>query len=91
MTNINARCLLAAAIVISGVAGAHAQTDGDADRVTTDQRSNTGSGVKTGRGPLAQPTPPATSTMKPQQDSQRPQNMQGPAQTNPPQHPFGTK
>jgi hypothetical protein len=54
-----------------------------------------GAGVRTGQGPLSQPIPPATSTINPQQNSQgnllRPQNMPGPAQTNPPQQPFGSK
>jgi hypothetical protein len=53
------------------------------------------SGVRTGQGPLSQPIPPAVSTTNPQQNSQggilRPQNMQGPAQTNPSQNPFGSK
>src|SRR5665647_2607265 len=45
--------------------------------------ATTGTGVKTGKGPLSQPIAPATSTTNPQQQNpQRPQNMQGPAQTN---------
>ncbi len=54
-----------------------------------------GVGVKTGKGPLSEPIPPATSTTNPQQNSQgnilRPRNMPGPALTNPPQQPFGSK
>ena len=55
----------------------------------------TSSGVRTGQGPLSQPLPPAVSTTNPQQNSPggilRPQNMQGPVQTNPSQNPFGSK
>jgi hypothetical protein len=54
-----------------------------------------GTAVKTGKGPLSEPIAPATSTTNPQQNSQgnllRPQNMPGPALTNPPQNPFGSK
>ena len=54
-----------------------------------------GTGVPTGQGPLSQPVPPAVSTTNPQQNSSgrilHPQNMPGPAQTNPPQEPFGSK
>jgi len=53
--------------------------------------ATSGTGVRTGQGPLSQPIPPATSTTNPQQNPQRPQNTQGPAQTNPPQQPFGSR
>lgn len=57
--------------------------------------ATTGTGVRTGQGPLAQPVPPATSLTNTQQNnslnSQRPINSQGPAQTNPSQTPFGTR
>jgi hypothetical protein len=78
---------------------------GDAGGAATGQKSNTGTGmggtatsgtgVRTGKGSLSQPIPPAVSTTNPQQNPQqnlqRPQNMQGPAQTNPPQEPFGSR
>jgi hypothetical protein len=53
--------------------------------------ATSGTGVRTGKGPLSQPIPPATSTTNPQQNPQRPQNTPGPAQTNPPQEPFGSR
>ncbi len=60
-----------------------------------DRAGTSGTGVKTGKGALSEPIPPATSTTNPQQNLQgnllRPQNMPGPARTNPPQHPFGSK
>jgi hypothetical protein len=78
---------------------------GGAGGAATGQKSNTGTGmggtatsgtgVRTGKGPLSQPIPPATSTtnpqQNPQQNPQRPQNTPGPAQTNPPQEPFGSR
>jgi hypothetical protein len=95
-------CLLAMVLALANVAGAHAQGIGETGG-TTSSKSNTvaggtatsGTGVKTGQGPLSQPIPPATSSANPrqnlQQGPQRPLNMQGPAQTNPPQQPFGTR
>jgi hypothetical protein len=53
--------------------------------------ASTGTGVKTGKGPLSHPIPPAVSTTNPQPTPQRPQNMQGPTQTNPPEQPFGSR
>jgi hypothetical protein len=78
---------------------------GGAGGAATSQKPNTGTGmggtatsgtgVRTGKGPLSQPIPPATSTtnpqQNPQQNPQRPQNTPGPAQTNPPQEPFGSR
>jgi len=58
--------------------------------------TNTNCGVRTGHGPLTQPIPPAVSTINSQnnqnpQGIQRSQNLPGPAQTNLPQQPFGTR
>lgn len=97
MTKATRRYLLAAMIALGSIASANAQSTGI--RVATDQKSSTdmggsatsGTGVKTGKGPLNQPIAPAASTMNPQQNPQRPQNMQGPASTNPPEHPFGNR
>ncbi len=54
-----------------------------------------GGGVTTGVGPLNQPVMPAPSSANPrqnmQQNTQRPQNMPGPVQTNPGQNPFGQR
>jgi hypothetical protein len=101
MTTVKTSCLLATLLMLGSSAGAHAQGTGDTGGATTSQNSNTGTGVggtatsgtgvKTGQGPLSKPIPPATSTTNPQQNSQRPQNTQGPAQTNPPQQPFGSR
>jgi hypothetical protein len=90
----------ATALIFGSVAGAHAQ--GTADSITnpgtgmerngtSEGTATTGTGVKTGRGPLSQPIPPATSTINPQQNPQRPLNTWGPAQTNPPEQPFGSR
>jgi hypothetical protein len=53
--------------------------------------ATTGTGVKTGKGPLTQPIPPAVSTSNPPHNPQLPQNMQGPVHTNPPKEPFGSR
>jgi len=101
MATAKTTCLLATLLVLGSSAGAHAQGVGDTGNSSTSQKSNTGTGmggtatsgtgVRTGQGPLSQPIPPATSTTNPQQNSQRPQNTPGPAQTNPPQQPFGSR
>jgi hypothetical protein len=55
----------------------------------------TGTAVRTGRGPLSQSIPPASSILNSQQNSrqnfQRPLNTPGPVHTNPPQQPFGSR
>src|SRR5664280_627102 len=101
MTRVKTSCLLATLLVLGSSAGAHAQGTGDTGGAATSQKTDTGTGrggtatsgtgVSTGQGPLSQPIPPATSTTNPQHDPQRPQNTQGPAQTNPPQQPFGSR
>jgi hypothetical protein len=98
-------CLLATVLVLGSSAGSLAQGTKDTNGAANSQKSNTGTGmggtatsgtgVRTGKGPLSQPIPPATSTtnpqQNPQQNPQRPQNTPGPAQTNPPQEPFGSR
>ena len=99
MATTKTTCLLATLLALGSSAGAHAQGVGDTDGTASRQKSSTdiggtatsGTGVRTGQGPLSQPIPPATSTTNPQQNSQRPQNTQGPVQTNPPQQPFGSR
>lgn len=105
MTSVKTSCLLATLLVFGNSAGTLAQGTGDTDGAATNQKSNTGTGmggsatsgtgVRTGQGPLSKPIPPATSTTNPQQNlqqsPQRPQNTPGPAQTNPPQEPFGSR
>ena len=94
-------CLfVATALLFGSVAVAHAQGTADSvtNRNTGVERNNTsggtattGTGVKTGRGALSQPIPPAASILNPQQNPQRPLNTWGPTQTNPPEHPFGSQ
>lgn len=83
-------CGLAAALILASIAIAFAQSGG-----TASTNSSSGTGVKTGKGPLTQPIPPAVSTTNPSQNypqnPQRPQNSTGPTLTNPPQQPFGTR
>jgi hypothetical protein len=94
-------CLFVATALLFGSA-ADARAQGTADSVTNRNpgvernatsggTATTGTGVKTGRGPLSQPIPPAVSTVNPQQNPQRPSNTWGPALTNPPEHPFGSQ
>lgn len=96
---------LAALLLLAGTAGANAQSAGDNGGHATRQKARAGSdaggtetkgtGVRTGSGPLSQPIPPAVSTTNPgqnlQQYPQRPSNAPGPALTNPPQQPFGSR
>ena len=101
MATAKTTCLLATLLALGSSAGAHAQGVGDAGSAATSQKSSTGTGmggtatsgtgVRTGQGPLSKPIPPATSTTNSQRDPQRPQNTQGPAQTNPPEQPFGSR
>ena len=88
-----------AMVLLAGGVAANAQGTGY-DGTTTGQSSdgspeNGKTAVKTGRGPLSQPLPPAVSTTNPgqnlQQAPQRPVYSPGPTMTNPPQHPFGTR
>jgi hypothetical protein len=91
----------AAMLLLAGGFAANAQgTGNDGRTTTTGQSSNRSSengktSVKTGRGPLSQPLPPAVSTTNPgqnlQQSPQRPAYSPGPAMTNPSQQPFGTR
>ncbi len=75
--------------------GTGAPQSGGTSATQSGEASGTGSPTPTGRGPLSQPIPPAVSTVNPrqnlQQNIQRPSNTWGPAQTNPPQHPFGSR
>jgi hypothetical protein len=95
MTWTKAFQLLATLLVLGSIAVAHAQGTGDKNDNGTGGAATKRGGVKTGRGPLSHPIPPAVSTTNPQQNlqqsPQRPQNMPGPALTNPPQHPFGSR
>jgi hypothetical protein len=93
-------CVVAGLLLLAGTAAANAQGTDNSGSTTTGQNSNSGSesrgtGVKTGRGPLSQPIPPAVSTTNPgqnlQQSPQRPVSSPGPATTNPSQQPFGTR
>ena len=83
------------ACIAKGIASEHAQGGDNTSGSEKGGSAATGTGVKTGHGPLSQPIPPAVSTTNPrqnlEQNPQRPQNMQGPAQTNPPQEPFGSR
>ena len=84
--------MLVGVSIIAATVGANAQS-------TTSGNNNSGiggtaasgTGVKTGKGPLTQPVPPAVNLSGPRQDPQRPANVQGPAQTNPPKQPFGSQ
>jgi hypothetical protein len=88
--------LLIISVVIGNVPAAHAQgTNQYGGRGGYATGSGGSTGVRTGRGPLTQPIPPATSLANPRQNYyypqtlNRPQNYGGPAVTNPPQYPFG--
>src|SRR5262245_6704865 len=88
--------LLIGLAVIGSAPAAHAQRGGYVYGTGGGTYGTGGStGVRTGQGPLSQPIPPATSLANPnqnfnyQQTPNRPQNYGGPAQTNPPQNPFG--
>lgn len=93
--------LFATLLVVGSVAGAYCQGVGDTDGVTTSRKLHTGtgaggtaasgSGVRTGKGPLSKSVPPAVSTTNPQQDPRRPLNSQGAVPTNPPTEPFGSR
>jgi hypothetical protein len=88
--------LLAIVLMLGAVASSHAQgaavtSDGDNPSAGMGGNATSGTGTRTGHGPLSQPVPPATSTIIPQQNPQRPQNTWGPVQTNPPQQPFGSR
>ena len=89
--NLSAKALVIVSFVILCMTGAQAQSTDNKNKNGMGGSASTGTGVKTGKGPLSQPIPPAVSTMNPQPSPQRPQNMQGPTQTNPSQQPFGTK
>jgi hypothetical protein len=86
--------LLATALTLGSIGGINAQ--GVTESAANPDNSaggtaTTGTGVRTGHGPLSQPIPPATNLTNPQQGSQRPGYTWGPAQTNPPEHPFGSR
>jgi hypothetical protein len=101
MTTVKTSCLLVTLLVLGSSGGTLAQGTGDPGGAANSHKSNTGTGmggtatsgtgVRTGKGPLLKPIPPATSTTNRQQNPQRPQNTPGPAQTNPPQEPFGSR
>jgi hypothetical protein len=87
--------LLISLVVLSDLASANAQSGGYTARPGGVYGTGGGTGVRTGRGPLSQPIPPATSLINPRQNyyypqtPYRPQYYGGPAVTNPPQYPFG--
>ena len=93
--------LLISLVALGSIPGAHAQGTNQygggsyATRPGGFYGTGGGTGVRTGRGPLSQPVPPATSLANPGQNyyypqtPYRPQNYWGPAVTNPPQYPFG--
>ena len=99
--------LVAVAFALGTSLGARAQVSGNVGRATTGQArpcysggisipcgrgpATSGTGVKTGQGPLTKPIPPAVSTVNPPHNPQLPQNMRGPVHTNPPQEPFGSR
>ena len=101
MKHPSSSVFLAGTLVLALATGAHAQgtqqginaRPAGTSSVGTGVNSGGGTGVTTGRGPLAQPVAPATSTFNNQRNlnSQRPLNLQGPAQTNPGQDPFGSR
>ena len=92
--------LLISLVVLGSIPNAHAQGTsqneygGGASYATRPggfYGTGGGTGVRTGRGPLSQPIPPAASLANPRQNYyyNRPQNYWGPTATNPPQYPFG--
>ena len=93
--------LIVSLLVLGGSASGGAQGIGETDLSSGGKKldnnsgiggtATSGTGVKTGKGPLSQPIPPAASTLNPQQNPQRPLNTRGPTLTNPPQQPFGSK
>jgi hypothetical protein len=93
MTRVKTSYLLATLLVLGSSTGTFAQ--GTKDDSGMGGTATSGTGVRTGKGPLSKPIPPATSTTNPQQNlqqsPQRPQSTPGPAQTNPPQEPFGSR
>ena len=92
--------LLAATLLTLGIIGiSHAQYIGYPENAETNTTPNSnvggtassGTGVRTGHGPILQPIPPATSTLNPQQNPNRPQGAPGPALTYPSPQPFGSR
>ena len=87
-----AKACLVTLLALGSFAAAHAQ--GTNDNIVGGTATTRG-GVKTGKGPLTQPIPPAVSTTNPNQNLQqvplRPQNIPGPALTNPSPQPFGSR
>jgi hypothetical protein len=86
-----ASAILATTLLLIITPGAGAQTGtAGGPKTGTGGTATSGTGVKTGQGPLTGRIPPAASTTNPQNNPQRPQNMQGGAvQTKPPANPFG--
>jgi hypothetical protein len=98
MTFVKFLWLLAGLTVIGSLSAAHAQGYRDSGGYVTapggTYGTGGGTGVRTGQGPLSQPVPPATSLSNPQQNYYNGRThggpyYGGPAQTNPPQNPFG--
>lgn len=86
-------CCVSAIFILLSVVAAQAQSSGN--NTGAGGTASTGTGVRTGQGPLSQPIPPATSLINPQQNYLRsaspyPRNYYGPAQTYPSPEPFGT-
>lgn len=89
--------LFASLLTLGLFSGAHAQ---DGQTINSGPKmggtASSGTGVKTGQGPLSQPVPPAASSIYNSQQNlqgnpQRPQGARGPVQTYPSQQPFGTR
>lgn len=89
--------LFASLLTLGLFSGAHAQ---DGQTMNSGPKmggtASSGTGVKTGQGPLSQPVPPAASSIYNSQQNlqgnpQRPQGARGPVQTYPSQQPFGTR
>jgi hypothetical protein len=98
MAHLPATILLAALLAFGAIVDARAQSgtpSGQNTRTGLGGTATSGTAVRTGRGPLSQTIPPASSTLNlqqnSQQNSQRPLNAPGPVHTNPSQQPFGTR
>ncbi len=101
MNRSSLRYLLPIALGLAWFSSAQAQNTRDNSQAPSQQSlyprsdmggtATTGTGIRTGQGPLTKPIPPAVSTTNPQQNPQYPINRQGPVQTNPPQEPFGSR
>lgn len=98
MTKRPSSLFLAAVLAFGITAAAQAQVVNSRTGAPTGVggTASSGTGVRTGQGPLSQPVPPASSSISNSQQNQnqqgtiqRPQGSLGPVQTVPPQKPFG--